>query len=152
MAIAEKDQHMATRDELVQSKYMKCSDLGGKEVTVKIRLSNVEVLKTLDGRENTKCVLYFELPYGKKGLPLNVTNLDSVYDITGVTDTEDFPGHKIVLYPAKATMGGKIHDAIRIRAVEAKGAKKGKAAKDSPPDDGVPFNDSLDGFADDEAA
>jgi hypothetical protein len=134
---------MATRDELVQSKYMKCADLGGKEVTVKIRLSAVETLKTLDGRENTKCVLYFEPPWGKKGLPLNVTNLDSVYAITGATDTEDFPGHKLVLYPTKAAMGGKIHDAIRIRAVAEKGKKKPVAdmADDGPPDDGAPWND-----------
>jgi hypothetical protein len=48
---------MATRDELVQSEYMKAADLGGKEITVKIRETIIETLKTLDGRENTKCVL-----------------------------------------------------------------------------------------------
>jgi hypothetical protein len=143
---------MATRDELVQSKYMKASDLGGKEVTVKIRSSEIETLKTLDGKENTKCVLYFEPPYGKKALPLNITNLDSVYDITGESDTDDFVGHKVTLYPAKAAMGGKIHDAIRIKAPAA--AKKKAAAKDdSPPDDGVPFNDDFaDDFRSDEEA
>jgi hypothetical protein len=144
---------MATRDELVQSKYMKASDLAGKEVTVKIRLSEVETLKTLDGKENTKAVLYFEPPHGKKGLPLNVTNLDSVYEITGETDTDDFVGHKITLYPTKATMGGKIHDAIRIKAPAAKASTKKKIDADTPPDDDTPFNDSIDDAAGfDEAA
>jgi hypothetical protein len=142
---------MATRDELVQSKYMKAADLGGKEVTVKIREAIIDTLKTLDGKEQTKCVLFFDPPYGKKGLPLNVTNLDSVYDITGVSDTDDFVGHKITLYPTKATMGGKIHDAIRVKAPAAN--KKAVAKDNSPPDDGVPFSDGLDDdFADDQAA
>ena len=136
---------MATRDELVQSKYMKAADLGGKEITVKIRESIVETLKTLDGKENTKCVLYFEPPYGKKGLPLNVTNLDSVYTITGETDTDDFVGHKIVLYPAKAAMGGKIHDAIRIKEPSA---KKAKQTQDSE-NPGARFPDDTDHLATD---
>jgi hypothetical protein len=148
---------MATRDELVQSKYMKASDLGGREVAVKIREAVVETLKTLDGRENTKCVLYFEPPYGRKGLPLNVTNLDSVYEVTGETNTDDFPGHVIVLYPTKAAMGGKMYDAIRVKAKPEKKSPKAATAKspdnDGPPDDGVPFNDDFSGdFGSPEAA
>jgi hypothetical protein len=111
------------------------------------------LLKALDGTENTKCVLYFDPPWGKKGLPLNVGNLDACYEITGESDSDDFVGHKITLFPTKTTMGSKIVDCIRIKAPAAKKPKPAAAEQDSPPDDGVPFNDGLDDdFADEAAA
>jgi hypothetical protein len=144
---------MPTIDDLFPSKFMKVLDLGGKaEVVVIIRDCNVEVLETTDGRKNTKMVLYFEPPYGQKGLPLNKTNFESVAKVTGEPNADNWVGHKLCLYPAQAAMGKTIYDVIRIKAPPKGKAKVKATADDSPPDDGVPFNDDAPDFADDEAA
>ena len=52
----------------------------------------------------------------KKALPLNMTNWDSVAEITGEGDTARWPGHALELYPTTTTMQGKTVPCIRIRA------------------------------------
>ena len=51
---------------------------------------------------------------GKKALPLNVVNWDSVAAICG-DDTDAWPGQTIELYPTVTSMGGKMVPCIRIR-------------------------------------
>jgi hypothetical protein len=106
-----------TRDEVFPSKYLKAADLKGKATVVTIDRAPLENLKSLDGEEQKKVVLYFR--GAQKSLPLNLTNFDAVCDATGVVDTEDWPGQRIELYPAKTTMGGKTVDCIRIRPASA---------------------------------
>ena len=86
------------RDEVFPSKYLKCADLNGKPVVVSIASAPLEPLKSADGKTQNKTVLYFL--NAKKTLPLNLTNWDAVAEICG-DDTEDWPGNKIELYPAK---------------------------------------------------
>jgi len=118
-----------TRDEVFPSKYLKASDLKGKPRTVIIDSARYETLKSLDGKETQKIVLYFEnVP---KSLPLNATNFDAVCDATGFPDTEDWPGQRIELYPTKTTMGGKTTDCIRIRRPSA--SRPAAAAPPPPP-------------------
>jgi hypothetical protein len=122
------------RDEVFPSKYLKASDLNGKSIVVTIESAPLEVLKNPGGKEQTKTVLY--LRGGKKALPLNVVNWDSVAEICGA-DTEDWPGGKIELYPARTQMGGKMVDCIRVRAprdAAAKTAAPAKAAEPEPDD------------------
>ena len=57
-------------------------------------------------------MLYFVR--GKKALPLNIVNWDSVAEICG-DDTDAWPGHQIELYPAVTQMGPKTVPCIRIR-------------------------------------
>jgi len=47
------------RDEVFPSKYLKASDLGGKPLTVVIEKAPLEVLKSPEGKEEAKTVLYF---------------------------------------------------------------------------------------------
>jgi hypothetical protein len=106
-----------TRDEVFPSKYLKAADLKGKPRIVTIERAQYETLKSLDGKETQKIVLYFEnVP---KSLPLNATNFDAVCDATGFPDTEDWPGQRIELYPTKTSMGGQLVDCIRIRPPSA---------------------------------
>jgi hypothetical protein len=106
-----------TRDEVFPSKYLKAADLKGKARIVTIESARYEPLKSLDGKETQKIVLYFEnVP---KSLPLNATNFDAVCDATGFPDTEDWPGQRIELYPTKTSMGGQLVDCIRIRPPSA---------------------------------
>ena len=81
---------MATRDEVFPSKYLKAADLGGKPITVLIERADEETLKTPEGREDVKTVFSFK--GAKKALPLNMTNWDSVAEITGEGDTARWPG------------------------------------------------------------
>jgi hypothetical protein len=106
-----------TRDEVFPSKYLKAADLKGKACIFTIERAPYEMLKSLDGKENQKIVLYFEK--SEKSLPLNATNFDAVCDATGCFDTEDWPGQRIELYPAKTTMGGKSVDCICVRRPSA---------------------------------
>jgi hypothetical protein len=133
---------MANRNDIFPSKYPKASDLNGTAIVVTIQSAPTEVLRTPDGKEESKTVLYFK--GGKKALPLNMTNWDAVAEITGEDDTEKWPGHKVELYPTTTEMKGKIVDCIRIRAPaqgELKSAAKKKPAKPvtDDMDDAIPF-------------
>ena len=57
------------------SKYLKSDDLNGKPITVTIDRAPLEPLKSPEGKEQTKIVLYFR--GAKKALPLNITNWDA---------------------------------------------------------------------------
>ena len=134
---------MATRDEVFPSKYLKAADLGGKPITVLIERADEETLKTPEGREDVKTVLSFK--GAKKTLPLNMTNWDSVAEITGEGDTARWPGHALELYPTTTTMQGKTVPCIRIRAPAQRELPKAKPPAPTPPpvrddlDDVIPF-------------
>jgi hypothetical protein len=100
------------RDDVFPSKYLKAADLNGKPVTVTIKDAPYETLKSSEGKEQGKTVLYFVR--GKKTLPLNIVNWDSVAEICG-DDTDAWPGHTIELYPTVTSMGAKTVPCIRIR-------------------------------------
>ena len=117
------------RDEVFPSKYLKAADLKGKPRIVTIESARYEPLKGLDGKETQKIVLYFENV--SKSLPLNATNFDAVCDATGRSDTEDWPGQRIELYPTKTPMGGQLVDCIRIRRPSA--SRPAPAAPPPPP-------------------
>lgn len=119
------------KDDVFPSKYLKCSDLQGRPTTVTIERAPLETLKTPDGKEQNKVVLYFR--GAKKALPLNVTNWDACAEICG-EDTEDWPGHQIELYPDKAQMAGKTFDCIRVRPPAQRELPKRKPpATEQPP-------------------
>ena len=128
------------REDVFPSKYTKASDLNGKPIVVEIERAPLEVLKNPEGKEQQKTVLYFK--GAKKALPLNAVNWDSVAAICG-DDTDDWPGHKIELYPTKTQMGGRVVDCIRIRPPAQRELKvaPAKAAEPEPDDmdDAIPF-------------
>ena len=118
-----------TKDEVFKSKYLKADDLKGKTCVATIESAPYVTLKGLDGNETKKIVLHFK--NAEKTLPLNVTNFDAVCDATGCSDTKDWPGQRIELYPTRTTMGGKAVDCIRIRRPSA--SRPAVAAPPPPP-------------------
>src|ERR1700726_3094605 len=116
------------KGDVFPSKYLKSEDLLGKAMTVTIAGAPFETLKAPDGREQGKTVLYFA--GAKKCFPLNLTNWQSVAEICG-DDTDDWVSNKIVLYPSKTQMGGKVVDCIRIRSTDQ--GEFGVAQKKTPP-------------------
>lgn len=97
-------------DSAFPSKYIKASDLQGREVTVAMSQVVIEAV----GRNNSdkKPVLYFQ---GKeKGLVLNKTNSKAISSAYG-GDTSRWMGQPVVLYPAMTDFSGEQVPCIRIR-------------------------------------
>ena len=132
---------MAKKHEIFRSKYLKAADLDGRPRTVAIEAARTETLKN-DRGEETKSVLYFKGV--RQALPLNLTNWDSVADVTSQDDSDGWPGHKVELYPTTTEMRGKTVDCIRIRAPAQRElpAKKPAAQKQpqvADPNDEIPY-------------
>ncbi len=130
------------RDEVFPSKYLKFTDLNGGRIEATIERAMLETLKSPDGKEQNKMVLYFR--NAKKTLPLNRVNFEAVTAIVGDDETDHWPGHRIELYADKTQMAGKTVDCVRIRAPAQRELpqQKAPAPKPSPDDetdDGVPF-------------
>jgi len=106
--------------------FLKTEDLQGKPCRLVIDAVNTETIEGDHGKEK-KLVARFT---GKeKGLILNRTNADSIAELAGSEDTDDWQGHAIVLYPDKTKYGGKVVDCMRVRAPKA----NGKPAPPPPP-------------------
>lgn len=98
------------------SKYLKASDLQGREV--KVIMQNVEREKLGD---DMKPILYFK---GKdKGVVLNKTNSNTISDAYG-DDTEDWFDQPLILFSVMVDFQGKVGPAIRVRAPTAKDQRK----------------------------
>jgi hypothetical protein len=107
------------------------------------------VQETLEfnGKKRTKTILHF-VGTGKS-LPLNLTNWDTIEEITGQPNSDNWAGHRIEVFPSKVEVQGEEHDCIRIRKPEqsdmiaAAKAPKLPPAPEEPPkgdmDDGIPF-------------
>lgn len=121
--------------EAFPSKYLKASDLQGRNVMVKMSHAAFEEIGG-----DKKLILYFQ---GKeKGMVLNKTNANNISDIYG-DDTDDWAGEPIVLVEAMVDFQGKTVPAIRVRKPTAKDVA-GKAAPARQPvaaemDDEIPF-------------
>ena len=90
------------------TKYLKASDLQGRDVTVKI--GRVEQDKVGD---DMKLIMYFQ---GKeKGMVLNRTNANAIADAYG-GETEDWWGKTITLFEQMVDFQGKRVPGLRVRA------------------------------------
>lgn len=106
------------------SKYLKAADLGHTQPTVTI--DRVEIEQMQD--DEPKPVLYFQ---GKdKGLVLNKTNSNTITDILGSDETDDWAGKRIRLFVTKVEFQGRRVDAIRV--IEVGNEPAGKAQSRTP--------------------
>lgn len=100
------------RSDAFPSKWLKCSDLFGRPLVLRIKSAEMTELKGNDGGKQSKPVVRFF--NHEKGLILNGINWDTISEIAG-DDTDSWPNTDIELYPDKTEMGGKRVDCIRIR-------------------------------------
>ena len=102
---------MAHIDDFFPSKYLKASDLQGRDVKVTIQSLIPEQFEN-DGKTDTKLVVYF---VGKeKGVVLNKTNAGTIAAAYGY-DYTTWSGNQITLYTAMVDAWGETKEAIRIR-------------------------------------
>lgn len=114
------------RDQVFPSKYLKASDLQGREIPVTV--SHVELIKMNDDQK--KPVMFFE---GKeKGLVVNQTLWEMIEMLTGYGDTDDWLGQRFVLFPTTTKFRGQEVACIRVKA--SRGAAR-PAERESEPSD-----------------
>lgn len=111
--------------------YIKAEDLNGKAVRVAIERVTIEEIKG-DGKTEKKLVAHF---VGKdKALVLNRTNADTLNEIFGTDDYDEWQG-AVVLFPDTTMFGGKKVPCVRIRA------NSGNPVPPPPPVDPEPVTD-----------
>ena len=98
-------------DEFFPSKYLKASDLQGRDIKVTVASLSPEQFEN-EGKTETKLVVYFQ---GKeKGVVLNKTNAATIATAYGFDYTQ-WPGNQITLYVAMVDAWGETREAIRVR-------------------------------------
>src|SRR5262245_59321773 len=91
------------------SKDLKTEDLA-EPVTLTIKAVKDQTLN-YDGRESKKPVLHFKETV--KTFPLNVTNWESLADVTGEDDDSKWPDHRAEFYASTTEVNGKMTDCVR---------------------------------------
>lgn len=117
--------------------YIKAEDLNGRAVRVTIEGVTIEEIKS-DGKTEKKLVAHFA---GKdKGLVLNRTNADTLNEIFGTDDYDEWQGI-VVLFPDTTKFGGKTVPCVRIRSNNGASAPPPPPPVDPEPvtDDDIPF-------------
>lgn len=95
------------RDSL-PSQWLKAVDFE-KPALLTIRRFSVETM----GDDKRPVVWFDEV---EKGLGLNITNGNTIEEITGTADPARWVGHKVVLYKTQTDFKGTRTDCIRVRA------------------------------------
>ncbi len=108
------------------STYLKASDLDGRTPVVTIKDVKLETIG-----DESKLVAYFA---GKdKGLVLNRTNANTIADLTGSEDTDEWMGRSIKLITAKVEFQGRRVPAIRIQEAENDQPLQKTQTRQTPP-------------------
>jgi hypothetical protein len=136
---------MVTRSQVFPTKWLKAADLEGNPCVLEIERAALEPVK-FNGKEQTRLTVHFAGT--GKSLTVNATNFDSLVRITGQSDSDNWAGHVIEVFPSTTEVRGETFDCIRIRAPEqadlqlAAKPKLPPAPKPTPPgdmDDEIPF-------------
>jgi hypothetical protein len=97
-------------DVVFPGKYLKPSDLTGKEVTVTIEKVIFEPIG-----QSKEPRLQIKFVGRDKLFVVNKTNAHTIANLYG-RDTDNWVGKRIVLYPTTTSFGGQTVDCIRVKA------------------------------------
>ena len=115
-------------NEMFPSKYISADDLEGEDRVVSISKISIERMKTKEGGEEEKPVIWFRNV--DKGMVLNRTNADRITAQHG-DETDNWVGKQVTLTTESVTAFGETKWAVRVKAVPPKptGAAKSAFAK-----------------------
>lgn len=121
-------------------KFLSAPDLKGRRVTVTI--AGVAMMEVGDDDEGHKPVVKFK--GAEKGMVLNKTNASMIAEIAKTTETDEWVGVRIVIYPTKTDYAGKRVDCVRVDYPETAGAPTPAVAAPPPAaapitSDDIPF-------------
>jgi hypothetical protein len=134
---------MVTLNDAFPSKYLKASDLDDGSNVATIKLAELEQIKGFDGKPQAKVVVYFARKF--KPLILNRTNFETIIDLAGSDETDEWGGTKIDLYRTPVSFNGKTSDGVRIRKPGAEPKPKKSAPAEAKPD----YDDEIPSFSSD---
>jgi hypothetical protein len=104
---------MANIDDFYPSKFLRASDLKGKEITVTIDRVEAEDFEQ-DGVKRAKPVVHFR-DKSIKPLVCNKTNSSRIAMALGHKDTDAWAGKQVRLYPDMEEFKGQVHEVVRVR-------------------------------------
>src|SRR5215831_109718 len=104
---------MPNIDDYYPSKFLRASDLKGKEITVTIDRVEPEEFEQ-DGVKRPKPVVHFRNS-GIKPLVCNKTNSSRLATALGDKDTDAWAGKQVRLYPDMEEFRGQVHEVVRVR-------------------------------------
>jgi hypothetical protein len=104
---------MANIEDFFPSKFLRASDLKGKEITVTIDRVEPEEFEQ-DGVKRPKPVVHFRNS-GIKPLVCNKTNSSRLATALGDKDTDAWAGKQVRLYPDMEEFRGQVHEVVRVR-------------------------------------
>jgi hypothetical protein len=108
---------MANIDDFYSSRFLRASDLKGKEITVTIDRVEAEEFEQ-DGVKRRKPVVHFR-NNGLKPLVCNKTNSSRLATALGDKDTDAWAGKQVRLYPDMEEFRGQVHEVVRVRRAPA---------------------------------
>jgi hypothetical protein len=119
-------------DKMIESRYLKNSDLDGQDLDVTIEQVREEELRGDDGAIKKKWIVFFRGL--ERGLILNVTNTRRLAELCGSKLSEEWVGKRVRLYVTAVPFRGEEVDAIRIKAapVESRSPAKANIADEVP--------------------
>jgi len=100
-------------NDVFPSRWLKAAEIEGDGEIVTIRKVTMEEIG--EERERKPIIAFEETD---QELVVNLTNWTTIADLTGLDDSDDWPGHKIKLVRRKVQYGKKTVDAIRIEAAD----------------------------------
>jgi hypothetical protein len=106
---------MANIDDFYPSKFLRASDLKGKEIEVTIDRVGSEEFEE-DGGKRNKPVIHFR-NNGIKPMVCNKTNAMLIATALGNKDYDTWAGKQVRLYPDMETFRGQVHEVVRVRRV-----------------------------------
>ena len=106
---------MPRGSDVYRNPWLKAEDLSDDEATFTIAGSDLHTFQDQQtGKEKAQIVLSFRETDKKFGL--NVTNFGVLKDIFGSDDSDDWHGHKVVLFVTQTTMtDGRAVDCLRVK-------------------------------------
>ena len=122
---------MSNWRDALPSQWLKAADFE-KPGLLTIRKFSVEQM----GDDKRPVVWFDEV---EKGLGLNITNGNTIEEITGSADPARWVGHKVVLYKTQTDFKGTRTDCIRIRAPKPGSVKAPEPPPEREPGDDVDF-------------
>ena len=129
---------MANINQMVQSKYLKGSDVPDPIIVTVAKVGKVNMAKEDEQPEMKWAIRFQEL---QKPMVLNATNIHIAAKVLGSDDTDDWMGKEIVLYfDPNVSFGGQLVGGLRFRGIEKPPAKAIKSDGGlSEMDDSIPF-------------
>ena len=124
---------MPRGSDVYKNPWLKAEDLQDDEDTFTITGSDLHTFQDQQtGKEKAQIVLSFRETDKKFGL--NVTNFGVLKDIFGSDDSDDWHGHKVVLFVTQTSMtDGRAVDCLRVKRKATEKLRDQKRASTSKP-------------------